>query len=726
MTKKRFIIFGILFFVLIIIFIPIHRVMAKIELPPMFNVDVKIGDLIVKAFSKFIAIVLMRITSWALIISGGIFDWVMKFTIFEMTKNIGGNVGVGAAIGSAWATLRDVANMFFIFVLLYAAFRTMFDNNFSNFNKTVRDIIIVALLINFSLFFSKVVIDASNIAAVGFYEAISTDVFSLGKSNYVGGEKNEFKSISGGYMKMLGIQTIFGSEILNPKDKNGETVPLDASQILIIGIASSAFMIVTAIILLMVSIMFVARFIILIFLIILSPLAFIAYIIPAYKDQFTNWRKALVDQSFFAPLYFAFTWVVFELGNALKEGLKTISGTDPQSDNFTNMFNNPKSSMALIVNYVLMIGFAVAALIFAKQMASRGATATAFSKITGGIGATALGGAAWLGRQSGGRWANKTLNDTDLRKSAAAGDKMARMKLATAEKLSKSSFDVRGVAGTSLGKAVGAERVMGVAGKAGGEGGFKKAVEEKAKRKAQYAKDVYGQTDEEKERASELEEEFNSANTRAKEAKEAEKNEAEKSEHEAGAKHEKAKSDAKAENEAVASELAAKEKAKEEAVLDETKKALDREIEEAKRKVLETKARHERILADAKLKHEEAIAKKKEIVENKKYSAETQKLDDDANVAKKILDHVKDAPKQRQLAYAERIARGPQLGPLGIRAIGRMQGNQASARIIRNQVRGPSKEKRLADAYKAIADSESKPAPEATPPATPAGGTGTP
>ena len=66
-----------------------------------------------------------------------------------------------------------------------------------------------------------------------------------------------------------------------------------------------------------------------------------------------------------------------------------------QNPNFANMFNEPGGAVSLIVNYVLIIGFSIAALIFAKTMASKTA---GFKAISGGIGTAAIGGGALAGR----------------------------------------------------------------------------------------------------------------------------------------------------------------------------------------------------------------------------------------------------------------------------------------------------------------------------------------
>ena len=102
-----------------------------------------IASCMFEILSKGVGYILMTITSLILIISGSIFDTIINFTILDMSKNLGTESGIGSSITTAWETLRDVANMFFIFVLLYAAFKAMFDANFGNFQTTIKNIIIV-------------------------------------------------------------------------------------------------------------------------------------------------------------------------------------------------------------------------------------------------------------------------------------------------------------------------------------------------------------------------------------------------------------------------------------------------------------------------------------------------------------------------------------------------------------------------------------------------------
>lgn len=401
------------------------------------NVASAASDFLVTPIFTFIGWLLMGLSAAVLSLSGFFFDHAVQETILKMATRINTNeAGIGVSIDDAWKTLRDIANMFFILVLLFTAFKAMFELSTGNVGKTILNIIIVALLINFSLFFTKVVIDASNVVAVGFYNSIVSSSRSAAPATE-GTQEVTQASISSGYMRLLGLQSWFDAGRIS------DTKKLTADKILITGVFSSIFMLVTAVILFIMAIMLVARWVILVFLMILSPVAFIALIIPGMSGQFEKWKNALIDQSFFAPLFFAMTWVTFRVAAGLRlngNGLGDTSvwykvGIDtPQTD-----------TVGLIFNYFIIMGFAVASLIFAKQMASKTAY---FTSITGTIGAGVAGASSWGLRTTVGRAGNSLANKMQSAKASNnfATRNAARFLSYTGEKAAKSSFDIRNAA----------------------------------------------------------------------------------------------------------------------------------------------------------------------------------------------------------------------------------------------------------------------------------------
>ena len=97
--------------------------------------------------------------------------------LFDALVNLGINSSLFHApfIPVAWAIVRDLSNIFFILVLLYIAIRMILNIGGSETKKMVTMVIIMALLINFSMFFTEVVIDSTNILALVFYNKLEVD-----------------------------------------------------------------------------------------------------------------------------------------------------------------------------------------------------------------------------------------------------------------------------------------------------------------------------------------------------------------------------------------------------------------------------------------------------------------------------------------------------------------------------------------------------------------------
>ena len=78
-------------------------------------------------------------------------------------------------ISAGWMIVRDLSNIFFILILLYIAIKIILDLGGHDVKKMITKVIILALLINFSMFFTEVVIDTSNILALVFYNKLQVN-----------------------------------------------------------------------------------------------------------------------------------------------------------------------------------------------------------------------------------------------------------------------------------------------------------------------------------------------------------------------------------------------------------------------------------------------------------------------------------------------------------------------------------------------------------------------
>ncbi len=277
----------------------------------------------------------------------------------------------------AWGVVRDVSNMFFIVALMVLAIRMILDIDKAHVKKTLSVIILVALVINFSLFITRVVIDASNILAKVFYNNISS-VDAYG--NPTVGESGE-KSITIGLTKVIDPVKI----VNKPQDnlKNFIFVVF-LCFFLMLGMAWIFF---TS------ALFFVGRVISLWFSMIFAPLAFISYAVPFKIPEYghTEWWSGLFKAAFMAPLFVFFLYITALFGGTLG----AIPGDIANADDWF------MSVVGELVPFILIFGLLKAAQKIAKEYS--GKFGDMVSKTGAVLGTLALGGAglatAALGRK---------------------------------------------------------------------------------------------------------------------------------------------------------------------------------------------------------------------------------------------------------------------------------------------------------------------------------------
>ena len=86
-------------------------------------------------------------------LAGMLLNTSIELFVVEMGTNISG--GLSQPLNAAWTIVRDLVNLTFIFGLIYVGILTILELGSSSTKKMVASIVIAALLVNFSLFFSK-------------------------------------------------------------------------------------------------------------------------------------------------------------------------------------------------------------------------------------------------------------------------------------------------------------------------------------------------------------------------------------------------------------------------------------------------------------------------------------------------------------------------------------------------------------------------------------------
>ncbi len=274
----------------------------------------------------------------------------------------------------AWKVGRDLANMFFIFILLYVAIGQILQLPSVAGKGLIVNIVLVAIFINFSLVLSRIVIDASNVVASEFNNAI------------LGGPSRPNEGIGDILLARLGpisaINQSVDQSTLSGTIQDAPP-PLDASSFTFVGVVfgslgGTAVMLIASFVLIAASIMLVIRAVILILLMILAPLAFLTSILPKHS-QLGRWWETLLNQSIFAPAYLFMTYAAFKV----IESANFYQGSGAAS-RASGVIGGIDQVPGFVIYFAILIILLLSALVIAKELAGRtanfatGATQTIF------------------------------------------------------------------------------------------------------------------------------------------------------------------------------------------------------------------------------------------------------------------------------------------------------------------------------------------------------------
>ena len=436
-------------------------------------------------------------TSWLIIGAGFLLDFALAYSIDS--NSYSGTTFVS----EGWKLVRDISNILFILILIYTGISIMFNLN-SGDKKKIFTIVIIAILINFSLFFSKVIIDTGNIIAKTLYFNIQPTYTNGSAPKTVNFGTTKAKPLSAILIGKFNPQQIIlnanndtvtktgieadGSITASNKKKESE---LGVGAFILIVLLATTLNVVGAYVFFTVAFLFIIRVIGLWFMMIFSPLAFISYTLPNKMGGklgsfgHDKWWAELVGLSFLAPVFIFFMYLIALFLDT--DFLKFDSGTTLEGMMFL---------MGIIIPFIFIAILLIKAKDTAKQMSGEiGKQMVAVAEkaggyITGAAVGVATGGAALLGRATIGVAGSKIAENDKLKEMEAGGGIKgfgAKMALKTGAFFGKSSYDARS---TMLGKT--AEKAGFTASPKGlgllnldeksGAGGHKKVKEDKVKK----------------------------------------------------------------------------------------------------------------------------------------------------------------------------------------------------------------------------------------------------
>ena len=190
----------------------------------------------------------------------------------------------------AWVIMRNISNVAFIVAFLVIIYSQLTSVGISNYGvkKMLPRLVIAAVLVNLSFTFCAVLLDLSNVTGYAFQDAfmgIKNTISTVGENTGVGWTWSEVivMILSNGALAGGVVATVaMGAELL----------PLALSALVGIGL-----------VLLLVLLIMAARQALIVILIIISPLAFVCYLLPGTEKWFKKWRDLFLTMLVFFPAF---------------------------------------------------------------------------------------------------------------------------------------------------------------------------------------------------------------------------------------------------------------------------------------------------------------------------------------------------------------------------------------------------------------------------------------
>ncbi len=360
-----------------------------------------IGNLILTMASAF---------TW---VGGTLLDAALQKFVFGMGDMVN-TQSFGLAIDNAWKLVRDFANLAFIFGFIYLGIRAIIDPDSHFIKQTLSRIIIGALLINFSLFIVKFVVDFGNYTSYQIYTSMTDG----------GG------TISAAVADRLGITTIFKAP--DPNTFNNVT----KAGMVWFYVLGALVLFIAAFVFFAAAVLLVIRFVILILIMVASPILFAATIFPKTASMASSLWGKLLAQAFFAPIYLFLTLISLTLIG----GLNLIGSGGSFMKAMTN--GEQADSYYMFLNFSVIIFFLIQSLLVAKKLGVEGA-----GMMIGAGDNLRKGATGWMGRNTIGRAGQWVADKQDsLRKSNTRGAQIGALAMratginAVATKAAKSNY----------------------------------------------------------------------------------------------------------------------------------------------------------------------------------------------------------------------------------------------------------------------------------------------
>ena len=215
----------------------------------------------------------------------GLYNFMQANFLNIKSDQLFSNSGKGQEAFKHWVAFRDIANIFFVIMIAIIIFSQVTGVGISNYGikKMLPKIIIYAILVNISWYIVVIAIDISNIVGSTLFKWLSDN----GNWNFSSDVQKETSPVEG---------ILTGTATTGALIAAGVTAALVGGATILLFIASAALAVVMTVFILMI------REAAVIVLVVTSPLAFVAGLLPNTEGFFKKWIKLTKNMLMIYPI----------------------------------------------------------------------------------------------------------------------------------------------------------------------------------------------------------------------------------------------------------------------------------------------------------------------------------------------------------------------------------------------------------------------------------------
>ncbi len=316
--------------------------------------------------ASFLSYILYFI-AWAF---GSILD--LMITVMVYVANYGKAFTI-PAVETGWVMVRDLCNNFFIVILLISAVGTVLQRTSYSYKNILPRLLAMAVMINFSKLMTDLLIDLSQIIMLTFASQI----------NSLQGQAIILQAVG-----LTGFFKMNADNVANAiKNTNGVSVwDVMTAMVFAVIVSVSATVVIFCI-----TIILVYRLVTLMFLIILSPIAFAGSILDSTKGIVSQWWTKLNQNLILGPVMLFFLYLSFMImagtggttPSTPSSGLPSADLTATARDANGNALNGANAgdlsglsqtaTPVGVFNFLVVLGLLVGSLTMSQQFAGAGA-----------------------------------------------------------------------------------------------------------------------------------------------------------------------------------------------------------------------------------------------------------------------------------------------------------------------------------------------------------------